>query len=171
MTAPPPIDPRRFRDVAGCFATGITVVTTRDARGPRGMTANAVASLSLEPTLFLVCIDRRAGSHEAMRRAGRFAVNVLAEDQEAVSRFFAGPTDEAAPMGPHAWRASEGGSPLLEDALAWLDCRTRDVLDGGDHAVFVGEVLDCAIQRPEAAPLIFSRGQYRALAPSSGPSP
>ena len=167
MTAPPPpIDARRYRDVAGCFATGVTVVTTRGERGPRGMTANAVASLSLEPTLFLVCIDRLAGSHEAMLRAGRFAVNVLAEEQEAVSRFFAGPTDEDAPMGPHAWRESAGGSPLLDEALAWLDCRTRDVLDGGDHAIFVGEVLDCGIQRPDAAPLIFSRGRYRALAPA-----
>lgn len=161
---PPAIDPRRFRDVAGCFATGVTVVTTHDAgHGPHGMTANAVASLSLDPALFLVCVERRAGSFEAMERADGFAINMLAADQEEVSRFFARPNDPAAPMGEHAWRMSDGGSPLLDGAIAWVDCRTHSVLDGGDHKIFVGEVTSCDIARPDAAPLLFFRGQYRAI--------
>ena len=159
------IDARLYRDVAGTFATGVTVVTTAGTAGPRGMTANAVASVSLEPTLFLVCIDRGAGMLEAIGDAGRFAVNVLASDQEEASRFFAQPNDDADPMGPHAYRFSELGSPLLDGALAWLDCRTHSVLEGGDHEIFVGEVLACGIARPDADPLLFFRGGYRAIAP------
>jgi 3-hydroxy-9,10-secoandrosta-1,3,5(10)-triene-9,17-dione monooxygenase reductase component len=157
------VDTRLYRDVCGRFATGVTVVTTLDEHGPRGLTANAVASLSLDPTLFLVCVDLRAGSHEALERTGRFAINVLAADQEHVSRFFASPTDEHDPMGQHLYRVSDGGSPLLDNALAWLDCRTHEILEGGDHKIFVGEVTSCEIARPEADPLLFFRGEYRDI--------
>ena len=163
----PAVDPRHFRDVAGAFATGVTVVTTHDdEHGPRGLTANAVASLSLDPALFLVCVDLHAGSYEAMERAGRFAINMLAADQEGVSQFFARPNDPDEPMGPHAWRMSEQGSPLLEGAIAWVDCRTHSVLDGGDHKIFVGEVVGCEVARPDAEPLLFFRGRYRAIGPA-----
>ena len=165
----PAIDPRHFRDVAGSFATGVTVITTHDdEHGPHGMTANAVSSLSLDPTLFLVCVETSAGSYEAMERAGGFAINMLAADQEDVSRFFAQRNDPDEPMGPHAWRLSDAGSPLLEGAIAWLDCRKHSVLDGGDHKIFVGEVMGCEVARPDADPLLFFRGQYRELGPESG---
>ena len=164
----PAIDPRHFRDVAGSFATGVTVVTTHDdEHGPHGMTANAVSSLSLDPTLFLVCVEIHAGSFEAMERAGGFAVNMLAADQEEVSRFFAQRNDPDDPMGPHGWTLSGGGSPLLDGALAWVDCRTHSVLDGGDHKIFVGEVTGCEVARPDADPLLFFRGRYRALGADS----
>lgn len=162
-TSPPGVDARLYRDVCGNFATGVTVVTTQDGHGPRGLTANAVTSLSLEPTLFLVCIDLKAGTYEVMQGAGHFAVNVLAADQEHVSRFFAGPTDDNDPMGEHAYRLSDAGSPLLDNALAWLDCRTHSILDGGDHKIFVGEVQNCEIARPDADPLLYFRGEYRDL--------
>ena len=163
----PGLDPRHFRDVAGSFATGVTVVTTHGERGPRGMTANAVASLSLDPTLFLVCVEVHGGSFDAMQEAGRFAINMLAADQEDVSRFFAQPTDEQTPMGGHAWRMSDGGSPLLDGALAWVDCRTHSVLDAGDHKIFVGEVTGCEVARPDADPLLFFRGRYRGISPAA----
>lgn len=159
------VDTRLYRDVAGSFATGVTVVTTTDASGPRGLTANAVSSLSLDPTLFLVCVEMHGGSYPALRDAGHFAINILAADQEHVSVFFAGPTVPGAAMGEHGYRMSPQGSPLLDNALAWLDCRMHSILDGGDHQIFVGEVVSCEIARPQAEPLLFFRGQYRRIGP------
>lgn len=167
MTEPPSaVDGRAFRDVCGRFATGVTVVTTTGGDGPRGLTANAVSSLSLDPTLFLVCVDLRATSYPVLERAGRFAINILAADQEHVSNFFAGTTPPGNPMGDVPHRMSELGSPLIDGAIAWLDCRTHSILDGGDHRIFVGEVAACEIARPDAEPLLFYRGKYRAIAPA-----
>ena len=163
---PPAVDGRAFRDVCGRFATGVTVVTTAGDGGPRGLTANAVSSLSLDPTLFLVCVDLRATSYPVLERAGRFAINILAADQESVSNFFAGTTPPGNPMGDVPHRMSELGSPLIEGALAWLDCRTHSILDGGDHRIFVGEVAACEVARPDAEPLLFYRGKYRGVAPA-----
>ena len=163
---PPAVDGRAFRDVCGRFATGVTVVTTAGDGGPRGLTANAVSSLSLDPTLFLVCVDLRATSYPVLEQAGRFAINILAADQEGVSNFFAGTTPPGNPMGDVRHRMSELGSPLIEGAIAWLDCRTHSILDGGDHRIFVGEVAACEVARPDAEPLLFYRGKYRGVAPA-----
>ena len=159
------VDKRLYRDVCGSFATGVAVVTTSDANGPRGLTANAISSLSLDPTLFLVCVDVNAGSYEVLRESGHFAINILAADQEDVSSFFAVPTAEGDPMGEHGYRLSSEGSPLLDNALAWIDCRTYSILDGGDHKIFVGEVTSCEVVRPDAEPLLFFRGKYREIGP------
>ena len=159
------IDTRLFRDVCGNFATGVSVVTMVGDDGPRGLTANAISALSLEPTLFLVCVDLKATSYPVIDQAGKFAINLLADDQEAVSNFFAGTTPPDSPMGDTAYHMSDLGSPLIEGSIAWLDCRTHSILDGGDHKIFVGEVANCEIVRPEADPLLFFRGKYRAIAP------
>ena len=159
------IDTRMFRDVCGNFATGVSVVTMVGDDGPRGLTANAISALSLEPTLFLVCVDLKATSYPVIDQAGKFAINLLADDQEAVSNFFAGTTPPDSPMGDTAYHMSDLGSPLIEGSIAWLDCRTQSILDGGDHKIFVGEVANCEIVRPEADPLLFFRGKYRAIAP------
>ena len=160
------VDSRLFRDVAGRFATGVTVVTWRSRGAYQGLTANAVSALSLEPTLFLVCIDDSSSKYSALSEAGRFAVNVLAADQEEVSRFFAQSTPEQGdPMGGFAYRTSDQGSPLLDGALAWLDCTTQAVLDGGDHKIFIGAVEGCAIEDPVRAPLLFYGGEYREIRP------
>lgn len=159
------VDTRLFRDVAGCFATGVTVITTADERGPRGLTANAISSLSLDPTLFLVCVDLRATSYPVLSTAGHFAINILAADQEEISNFFAGTTPPDNPMGDIQYQMSERGSPLIEGALAWLDCKTHSILDGGDHKIFVGEVSSCDVARPDAEPLLFFRGKYREISP------
>ena len=124
------IDTRLFRDVCGNFATGVSVVTMVGDDGPRGLTANAISALSLDPTLFLVCVDLGATSYPVIDQAGKFAINLLADDQEAVSNFFAGTTPPDNPMGDNEYRMSDLGSPLLEGALAWLDCRTHSILDG-----------------------------------------
>ncbi len=159
------VDGRIYRDVCGCFATGVSVVTTADEEGPRGLTANAISSVSLEPTLFLVCVDLKATSYPVLERAGRFAVNILAADQEEISDFFAGTTPEDNPMGDVRYELSATGSPLIEGAIAWLDCKTHSILDGGDHKIFVGEVVSCQVVRPEAEPLLFFRGKYREIGP------
>ncbi|MYE45552.1 MAG: flavin reductase [Chloroflexi bacterium] len=159
------IDTRLFRDVCGNFATGVSVVTMVGESGPRGLTANAISALSLDPTLFLVCVDLGATSYPVIDEAGKFAINLLAEDQEDVSNFFAGTTSADNPMGEIEYHMSDLGSPLIEGSLAWLDCRTHSILDGGDHKIFVGEVASCEIVRPEADPLLFFRGRYRGIRP------
>ena len=159
------IDTRLFRDVCGNFATGVSVVTMVGESGPRGLTANAISALSLDPTLFLVCVDVGATSYPVIDQAGKFAINLLAEDQEDVSNFFAGTTPVDNPMGEIEYHMSDLGSPLIGGSLAWLDCRTHSILEGGDHKIFVGEVAGCEIVRPDADPLLFFRGRYRGIRP------
>ncbi|MBI4492279.1 MAG: flavin reductase [Chloroflexi bacterium] len=158
------IDPLRFRKVIGNFATGVTVLTTVTPVGVYGMTANAVTSLSLEPTLVLVCIDRQATTHDYVQRSKVFALNILSEAQQDLSRLFARPdsTPERA-LATVEYEPAASGSPILRGALAYLDCRVVAEYPGGDHTIFVGEVDEAAVVEGEAAPLIFFRGQYRSL--------
>lgn len=160
------IDPREYRNMVGRFATGVTIITLDDGSGPRGLTANAFSSVSLDPLLLLVCIDHRATSYPFIQRSGSFAVNILAEDQEHVSNFFAGTTPEDNPMGEIAYRTGETGSPLLDGVIAWADCRTSEVYAGGDHDIFLGEVVDMKLEREDAAPLLFFGGGYRKMVPA-----
>jgi flavin reductase (DIM6/NTAB) family NADH-FMN oxidoreductase RutF len=159
------IDTSDFRRVVGHFATGVTVVTSvrPDAR-PCGLTASAVCSLSLEPTLVLVCVEKRAVSHRCIEESGVFAVNVLAGDGrgETLARRFAEAEVDEKFTGV-AFRAEHTGAPVLEGALAWLDCRVHERCSGGDHTVFIGEVL--AADACEGAPLLYYRGGYGRFAP------
>ena len=156
-------DPAEFRRVLGHFVTGVTVLTTRDRDDqPAGLTANAFASLSLEPPLVLVCIDRTSNTHELIVGAGFFAVNVLSDGQERISRRFA--EEEIDPRFEGvAWRNEVTRAPVLDDVLAWVDCRVHATFDGGDHTIFVGEVL--AADAREGVPLLFYRGGYGRLSP------
>ena len=151
-----------FRRVLGHFATGVTVVTSADGGAMYGLTASAVTSVSLEPPLVLVCVDRTADTHDAIERSESFAVNTLAADGEALSRRFA-----TYPVGEKfdgvAYRVEETGAPVLEAALAWVDCTLRQAYEGGDHTIFVGEVL--AGDARAGAPLLYFRGGYGRLAP------
>jgi flavin reductase (DIM6/NTAB) family NADH-FMN oxidoreductase RutF len=150
-----------FRRVMGHFATGVTVVTTRGLDGePVGLTVNAFASVSLDPVLVLVCVHRLASGHDPLLAAGHFAVNVLAEEQEALAvRFAAGESSERF----RGLDVTDGplGSPLLPGALAWLDCRIHEVFPGGDHSVVVGEAV--AFQARDGRPLLFFRGGLRGM--------
>ena len=165
MDSPPPVDPQLYRQVIGRFATGVTVVTVNVDGALRGMTANAVASVSLDPTLLLVCVQRDGSLHPLLERAESFAVNILSEEQQALSVLFAQRGELAEPMGGVPHHPAPGGSPLLEGVLGWLECETHHRFAAGDHTVFLGHVRDLAIERPEAAPLLFFSGAYRQLAP------
>jgi len=149
------------RRVMGRFATGVTVVTTGGPMGLHGLTANAVASLSLAPPLLLVAVDRRSQTREFIRANRCFAVNILRLDQEEVSRRFAQP-------GPKDFLGLDlttdvTEAPIIAGSLAHADCRLYDVLDGGDHEIFLGEVVGGAAE-DGGDPLLYFAGGYRRLA-------
>lgn len=158
------IDTSEFRRVMGHFATGVAVVTTlRDDGGPCGLTASAVSSVSLRPTLLLVCVDRGSDTHTEIERSGVFAVNVLPEGSgETLARRFADDDVESRFTGV-AYRGVATGAPVLDEALAWMDCRVAERIAGGDHTVFMGEVL--AGDAREGTPLVYYRGGYGRFAP------
>lgn len=160
----PAFSSKDFRDTVGAFATGVTVITTRGEEHAYGMTANAFSSVSLDPPLVLVCTIARSEGSEHLRSNGVFAVNILGTDQEPLSRYFA---SKERPRGRDAFadvahRAATSGSPILEGALAYLDCRLHAEHEAGDHDIFIGEVLEIG-SREHSEPLIFHRGQYRLL--------
>jgi flavin reductase (DIM6/NTAB) family NADH-FMN oxidoreductase RutF len=154
-------DELRFRQVMGNFTTGVVVVTSRTRDGRLcGLTANSVASVSLDPVLVLVCVDRQAASHACIVDGGAFALSILEGEGEALARRFAA-KDRAARFDDVAYRTEVTGSPVLVGALAWLDCRIREVHKGGDHSIVVGEVVACDAR--EGDPLVFFRGAYRRM--------
>jgi len=156
-------DEFEFRDVMGHFATGVTVVASRRPDGaPYGLTVNSVASVSLQPLLVLVCLDREAVSHDWIVEGGVFAISVLSSRDEALARrFSAGERAQRFQDLPH--RVAATGSPVLEEALAWLDCEIRDIHVAGDHSIVVGEVVACGCG--EGGPLVFYGGDYRRIDP------
>ena len=146
-----------FRRVLGHFPTGVVVVTAMGARGPVGLSVNSFTAVSLVPPLVAFCADRRSGSWAVMRSGRAFCVNVLAEDQEAVSRVFA--TRGADKFEGIGWSPAPSGSPRLAGALAWVDCTIEAIHDGGDHEICVGRVGELDVEGGEA-PLVFYRGGY-----------
>jgi 3-hydroxy-9,10-secoandrosta-1,3,5(10)-triene-9,17-dione monooxygenase reductase component len=157
---PPPIDPRAFRDACSRFVTGVCVVTSFGADGPSGMTANAVASLSLEPPLMIVCFDRSARTLEAVEHSGRLAIQFLAHDQGPVARRFASKLPEAEKFEHVEWSDREG-VPVLEGCLAGVGCRVQTLVEGGDHRFAIAEAMD--LWTSEGDPLVFFRGDYWSL--------
>lgn len=153
--------PDDFRRVLSHFATGVTVVTTCDADArPTGLTASAFSSVSLDPPLVLVCVDDKAQSYGALRESGRFAVNILRFDQEAVSRRFA--STRLDKFDGLTFRMSELGLPLIDNALAQIECTTVNTHTEGDHTIFIGRVERAHVGGGE--PLLYYRGQYDRLA-------
>ena len=155
-----PVDENEFRLAMGHFASGVTVVTTA-ANGERyGLTVASFASLSLRPPLVLVCIDKSVRTHDAILTAKSFAVNILGDDQEAVSRVFASRTEDKFA----SVTTSEGalGQPLIDGALAMIECSLHDHLPGGDHTIFVGQVEATRVRTGD--PLAYFRSGYRKLA-------
>ncbi len=153
-------DPLAQRRIMGHFATGVTVVTTRNDGEIQGMTANAVTSLSLNPPLVLVAVDKTAAMHAALTASRHFALNILSESQEHLSRRFAmrGPKE----VNDLTWITASSDAPILANALAWVDCRLADILPGGDHDIFIGEIL--AGDSRDGLPLLYFGGKYRRLA-------
>jgi flavin reductase (DIM6/NTAB) family NADH-FMN oxidoreductase RutF len=151
-------DPSEFRRILGHWITGVAVVASNKPGGePCGLTANAVTSLSLDPPLVLVCVDRSADSHDCLRDAGVFTVNILDAASERLARRFAA-WDIADKFEGIAHHTAPSGAPVLEDALAWLDCRLTAQYPGGDHTIFLGEVT--AGDAKDGQPLLYYRGGY-----------
>ena len=156
------IDKSELRRVMGHFATGVTVITTRDENGrPFGLTANAVTSVSLTPPLILVCVDKTADTYPYFERSKVFAVNILSDTQEGVSRRFA--TTGIEKFEGIGYHRTETGCAVLDDAVGHMDCRIVDSYDAGDHTIYMGEVLSADAN--DVPPLLFFRGGYRKLAP------
>lgn len=154
------IDPREFRQTLGSFATGVTIITARDAAGGCvGITASSFNSVSLEPPLVLFSLARSARSLKVFCEAGHWAVHILGAEQEALCyRFARSGEDKFAGIDV---ATGIGGAPLLSGCAARLQCRSAFQYEGGDHLIFVGEVL--ALDRAEAAPLVFHAGRMRRL--------
>ena len=140
--------------------TPVTVVTAPGESAPAGATANAVASLSLDPPMMLVCLDRGSRTLDAVRAAGRFAVNVLGAEGERHARAFASTAPHPRKWDGVPW-TERGGVPVLDEALVWTACELRDLLDGGDHVIVTGTVQELGAR--EGAPLVFHAGGYRTL--------
>jgi len=155
-----PLEKAEFRQALGHFAAAVTVVTLQRADGERaGITVTAFSSLSLEPPLVLVCIDKRAKIHDHFEKDRYFAVNILRHDQEAVSRRFA--SSEPDQFREFGYSDSPNGAPLIRDAICSIECRVVDALAGGDHTIYVGEVENARVQ--EGKPLLYFRGGYAEI--------
>jgi len=153
-----------LRNAFGNFATGVTVVTMYDGEEDHAMTVNSFTSVSIDPQLVLYNADEGTRSYKFTQEAGNYCVNILGADQEALSNRFAGQHEEMDdPFEGIDIRREETGALVFEDAVAYFDCSLWERYDGGDHAIYVGEVEDFGIQQPEAEALTFFRGGYGAL--------
>jgi flavin reductase (DIM6/NTAB) family NADH-FMN oxidoreductase RutF len=161
-----------FRRAMGCFATGVTIITVDlDSKGRgevhsavHGMTANAFASVSLDPLLVLVCVDAATRTHAHLHAKKRFGINVLSEDQRAISEYYARPErtpEHAAAEAGARFDRTRHGTPVLKGSLAYLECRLDSAQAAGDHTIFIAEVEDVVVR--EGDPLLFFRGKYRKV--------
>ena len=154
------IDPRELRNVFGAFATGVTVITTKDATGkPFGLTANSYTSLSLDPPLVLVCVDKKVDCYACFEQSKVFVVNILSEGQDQLSTRFA--TKGIEKFAGVAVRQGTLGVPLLEGAVAHIECTLTSAYEGGDHTIYVGEIQSVAASGDR--PLLFFKGKYSRL--------
>lgn len=162
-----PVAADLFRRVLGSFASGVTVVTTHADGRAHGTTMTAFCSLSLDPPLVLVCVDKSAEIHKLIERGGIFAVNILHAGQTELSRALArkGTPDLAAAHRlenvPH--HVGKTGAPVLNDHLAYLECRVLQAIEAGDHTIYVGQVEDGGVTREAEGPLVYYRGRYRKV--------
>ena len=158
-----PLSASSFRQVMGTFATGVTIVTVRSGDTIHGLTANAFCSVSLEPLLVLVCIDRLASSRNLIAAGKNFAVNILpGSQQELAERFSNNDLDAKQRYENVAWRTAVTGAPILQEGSAWLDCELAAAHEGGDHTIFVGKVV--AMGTGEARPpLLYFQSRYHTL--------
>ena|SRR5438045_2840614 len=154
-----PVDDAEFKLAMSHFASGVTVVTTEQDGKSFGMTVAAFSSLSLRPPLVLVCIEKSVRTHEAIAAAGKFAVSILSDGQADVSNRFASRSEDK--FSGVATRRGESGMPLIDGALCTIECTLREHFPGGDHSIFIGEVVGIATS--EGAPLVYYRSGYREL--------
>ncbi|CAN5588618.1 flavin reductase family protein [soil metagenome] len=154
------ITKEEFRAALGKFASGVTVVTTKDKTGKLfGITVSAFCSVSLEPPLILVCIEKDTGSHHAFKQSGAFVVNILSEDQQEISDHFASHLENK--FTEIAYHPGIKDLPVLDNALANLECRLHNSYEGGDHTIFIGEIERATINKEN--PLVYWQGDYKNL--------
>jgi flavin reductase (DIM6/NTAB) family NADH-FMN oxidoreductase RutF len=157
---------RKFRDVVGQFATGVTVVTVASEGQVRGMTANAFTAVSLDPLVVLVCLRLGCATDELVSSTDHFAVSILSSEQQSVAAWFANPSRPSGrqQLDTVGWRPGRAtGTPLVDHALAWLECAVQERVVVGDHAVVYGRVLDLGCSG-SGAPLVFHQGKFETLA-------
>ena len=158
------LSPTEFRKAMGTFATGVTIITLDLEGEVHGMTANAFASVSLDPPLVLVCVDHSARTHAHLHAKKRFGVNILAEGQRVISEYYARPVHvhgRAEEEAGARFERTAKGTPILHGALAYLECRLQSAQDAGDHTIFIAAVEDVVVRQGE--PLLFFRGKYRKI--------
>jgi 3-hydroxy-9,10-secoandrosta-1,3,5(10)-triene-9,17-dione monooxygenase reductase component len=154
------IDAQELRHVMGHFATGVTVITTKDAHGnPNGLTANAFMSLSLNPPLILISVDKSATCYACFELNNAFTVNFLSEGQEEISRRFA--TKGIDKFAGLEWKEGGNGAAIIEGVLGHVECKVTQSYDGGDHTIVVGEILN--VNAVGERPLLFFKGKYQRL--------
>ena len=155
-----PIEKNQLRQVMGHFATGVTIITTFNKDGQmHGLTANAFTSVSLEPPLLLISVDKKAESYPAFEESKVFTINILADEQESLSRKFA--VSGGNKFEGVAYRKGGNGAAILEGTLAHIECTLYAVYEGGDHTLYLGEIQEAEVR--EGKPLVFYRGGYRAI--------
>lgn len=157
------MDGRRFRDVLGRFASGVTIVTASTGDGPVGFTCQSFTALSLDPPMVALVPSKQSTSWPRIAAAGSFCVNILCEDQEELGRAFAvSGAKRADKFSGYPWHRGPSGAPVLDGVLAWVDCELAMVHDAGDHEIVLGRVIELGVGTGE--PLLFYRGTYGRLA-------
>lgn len=154
-----PITSKKFKTVLGCFATGVTIVTTSLNGRIHGLTVNAFTSVSLTPQLVLICIDTKAESYKLIKQSKIFTVNILTDKQKNLSQKFADPKTKENRFDDDLWKYRTSGAPVLINALAFIDCKVDSVFLSGDHHIFVGRVIKLGLNK-NSKPLIYYRGKY-----------
>ena len=156
------VGPDEYKDTLRKFATGVTLVTVASGGQFHGMTASSFASLSLDPPLILVCLEKGSRTRAMVVASKSFAINILDATQEGIAKAFS--TSGPKSFQDIAHRPGRNGSPLLEDAIAWIQCDVRNTVDGGDHDIVIGEVVECS--NAEGPPLLYFDRHYRSLSSS-----
>ena len=159
------LTPSDFRQAMACFATGVTIITVDQDGEVHGMTANAFTAVSLDPVLVLVCVDQRARTHAHLHSRKRFGVNVLRNDQQTISEYYArsAETHQHPEEAGARFDRTAQGTPVLQGALAYLECRLHSTQTAGDHTIFIAEVEEVVVRDGE--PLLYFRSQYRDIEP------
>ncbi|MFQ5993927.1 MAG: flavin reductase family protein [Acidiferrobacterales bacterium] len=161
----PTVDTHAYRQTMGLFATGVTVILAAEGRDIRGMTANGVTSLSLEPTLIIVCPSKKSHMATYLDKGQAFTLNILGEDQEAIANYFAGGVDgEEKPQFDFIPWPTAGNTPRLSGCIGALACRVHEIHEGGDHWIVIAEVLDLHRGPEPPRPLLFFGGGYHSPA-------
>jgi 3-hydroxy-9,10-secoandrosta-1,3,5(10)-triene-9,17-dione monooxygenase reductase component len=150
------VDSGLYRQVMGQFLAGVTIITAAHEGGPVGMAVSSFTSLSMEPALVLFCPQKKSSTWSLVEAAGHYAVNILGAEHEQISRQMSSKADDK--FAGIGWHTESSGSPVLDEALGWIDCRTHAIHDGGDHWIVVGQILSLGWR--DGAPLGYHRGSY-----------